>query len=142
MSDPVEWLSNRLNEVESRSRQIRFQQQDYSNLRCPNNCKPGYIEGYEQTTLGRRKKVTTLVPCGCEVSPDFLFKPMPPDPEVELVLRLVAATRRLLELHKPTPQGGWRSCCERCLLDLDAVLLESWPCDSVIELAKGWGWTE
>lgn len=138
MSDPVEWLTNRLDEVESRSRQSRFRERDYSNLRCPNNCKPGYIEGYEQRALGRRKKVTTLMPCGCGVSPDFLFKPMPPGPEVELVLRLVAATRQLLELHRSTIYYHDNvPACTICGFES-----RTWPCPTLRALAKGWGWTE
>ncbi len=63
------------------------------------------------------------------------------------VLRLVAATRNILELHHfdasedgaPVLDRGGRLWCPLCSVG-DGGPIALWPCPTITALATGWGW--
>lgn len=64
------------------------------------------------------------------------------------VLRRIAADRKLIHRHQPVhDRTGWSNgeydtvnpACATCGSEDSAV---PWPCDTIRDLATGWGWTE
>lgn len=124
MSDPVEFLKTRLDETEALVREIVAEDAslEWTNISTCVVETGDDLDGLLTTTRNRATHIAHWDPAS--------------------VLWLVAATRALLELHHVDGLGSCPSCAE---LDPEQrrpgwIVLN--PCDTVIELAKGWGWVD
>lgn len=152
MSDLAAWLSNRLDEVEALAKSAGSCGDTWTHNEGGGN--PHLITG-SRSDAYRNSVVVYDEGAPSEAQADHIatFDPA-------MVLRLVSATRAVLELHEPNPMddhmrdwylrfhpeqaGGWcLTCGERPGGPGDCALLEVLsPCPTLRAVAAGWGWVE
>lgn len=145
MSDPVEWLTAKLGEIETRAQAA--EKEAPSPWRSYD--EQGIVEhsGPDSTShLHYERGIQLWDSEGCRegwrrLCMDEAVAAHVAEMHPAMVLQLVAATRQVLELHRVTtntPDGlpGCVSCGEH------SEYPEGWPCATVKALAAGWGWTE
>lgn len=164
MSDPVAWLSNRLDEVEALAKSAASCGDTWTHNKGGGN--PHLITG-SRSDAYRNSVVVYDEGAPSEAQADHIatFDPA-------MVLRLVAATRALLELHerweleeyaytgnpivtvengvtyRHWPAGsitgqrqvGVRYECWHCMNSDESHM--NWPCPTMRAVAAGWGWTD
>lgn len=131
MSEPqfTSWLSSRLDEVEALAKSAASCGDTWTHNKGGGN--PHLITG-SRSDAYRNSVVVYDEGAPSEAQADHIatFDPA-------MVLRLVAATRAVLELHKD--QGG---LCETCDPQGSAEGLVGWPCPTIQAVAAGWGWVD
>lgn len=154
MSDPVEWLSNRLDGVEALATAAEIDAgspwtveenipTDQRDLVVASSPLPGFTSPvYELWSAEGSDDVYG--------SPAVAVHVAGMDPET--VLRLVAATRAVLDEHPPItaisdfpqPTPSVQRCSRCCDIDGDGHDWEPlpWPCPTLRAVAAGWGWVD
>jgi hypothetical protein len=130
MSDElVRYLTKTLDEAEAAANRV-FTTRDLD--RCP-RCHL-FMDGWEERARGTLR----ALPCECEMERDKLWESKPD----QGVLRSVAATRTIVELHAPAEYwgptlDGWYGCTS---CGVPAEYPVQWPCATILAEAGRWGW--
>jgi hypothetical protein len=150
-ADIARWLADKLAEVEATARAAAvvcnvFHEDGHET-------KPNWSV-YHQTVViaGEEWRQTDDMVCNADDAPDYADHIAAWDPET--VLRHVAASRKILELHGQMDPVSAEArvyplktdFCDVCVNwdegDYEGPPPVAWPCDTVKLLAQMWGWEE